>query len=180
MSFDLAFTHTVGIEGEYSDHPADRGGKTKYGITERVARAEGYEGDMRDMPLLFAKQVYKRRYWDPLNLSSIDVIASPIAHELFDTAVNMGTSVAGAFFQRTLNALNRNGEDYADLIVDGVVGAKTAQAFQAFFIKRGMSGVKVMARMLNCLQGAHYMAICERDRSQETFMFGWVLNRVAV
>ena len=31
-------------EGAYSDHPADRGGPTRWGITEQVARAYGYYG----------------------------------------------------------------------------------------------------------------------------------------
>lgn len=180
MSFDLAFTHTVGLESGYSDHPADRGGKTKYGITEAVARAEGYQGNMRDLPLLTAKTIYKRRYWDLLNLTSIDLIASPIAHELFDTGVNMGTSVAGMFFQRCLNALNRNGQDYPDLLVDGVVGPKSVEAFQRFYVKRGMNGIKVMVKLLNGLQSARYVDICERDRTQESFLFGWINNRVAI
>ena len=34
-------------EGGYFHHPADRGGATRWGITEAVARAEGYVGDMR-------------------------------------------------------------------------------------------------------------------------------------
>lgn len=180
MSFDLAFTHTVGIEGGYSDHPSDRGGATKYGITERVARAEGYQGDMRDLPMLTAKIIYKRRYWDLLNLTAIDLIASPIAHELFDTGVNMGTSIAGVFFQRCLNALNRNGQDYADLLVDGVIGAKSIEAFQRFYVKRGMNGIKVLLRLLNGLQLARYVDICERDRTQEAFLYGWANNRVTI
>lgn len=180
MSFDLAFAHTVGLEGAYSNHPYDLGGPTKYGITEKTARAEGYQGDMRDLPLLTAKIIYKRRYWDLLSLTAIDLIASPIAHELFDTGVNMGTSVAGSFFQRCLNALNRNGQDYPDLLVDGVIGKRSVEAFQRFFVKRGMVGIKVLASLLNGLQSARYVDICERDRTQEVFMYGWVNNRVEI
>ena len=33
-------------EGGYSDDPDDPGGKTKYGITERVAREYGYLGSI--------------------------------------------------------------------------------------------------------------------------------------
>lgn len=180
MSFDHAFAHTVGIEGGYSNNPKDRGGPTKYGITEKVARAEGYQGDMRDLPLMFAKQVYKRRYWDVLNLNAIDKIASPVAHELFDTGVNMGQGTAAIFFQRCLNALNRNGEDYADVLVDGVIGARSVEAFERFWVKRGMTGIKVMTSLLNALQAARYVDICERDRTQEEFAFGWVHNRVTI
>jgi lysozyme family protein len=37
---------------------------------------------------------------------------------LFDTGVNMGPSVAVTFLQRALTALNRNGRDYGNYILD--------------------------------------------------------------
>jgi lysozyme family protein len=41
MSFDSAFQKVIMVEGGYSDHPSDTGGKTQFGITEAVARANG-------------------------------------------------------------------------------------------------------------------------------------------
>ncbi|WP_375250787.1 glycosyl hydrolase 108 family protein, partial [Sphingomonas sp.] len=34
-------------EGDYADRADDRGGATRFGITEAVARANGYAGAMR-------------------------------------------------------------------------------------------------------------------------------------
>ena len=51
MNFDQAFDALLEHEGGYSDHAADPGGKTRYGITEVVARSHGYRGDMRELPL---------------------------------------------------------------------------------------------------------------------------------
>src|SRR3546814_3701756 len=36
---------TIGKEGGYSNHPADKGGPTMWGITERVARKNGYRSE---------------------------------------------------------------------------------------------------------------------------------------
>lgn len=41
-------------EGRYVNHPSDPNGATNWGITERVARANGYQGDMRTLPNLHA------------------------------------------------------------------------------------------------------------------------------
>lgn len=39
-----------GKEGGYVDHPSDKGGPTRWGITQTTARAHGYTGDMRNPP----------------------------------------------------------------------------------------------------------------------------------
>ena len=63
-NFDKIFNDIILIEGGYSNHPDDRGGKTMYGITEAVARDAGYDGDMRGLSLDFAKKVYKENYFE--------------------------------------------------------------------------------------------------------------------
>ena len=45
MNFERAFEKLLGHEGGFVDHPKDPGGSTRYGITQRVARANGYEGE---------------------------------------------------------------------------------------------------------------------------------------
>jgi lysozyme family protein len=179
-AFDKAFEHTVGIEGGYSNNPADLGGPTKYGITERVARAAGYQGDMKDMPIDIAKAIYRRRYWDINRLDAVATVSESVALEMFDTGVNCGTSTAGLFLQRSLNVLNRQGKDFADLLPDGSVGPMTVEALSAFVAVRGIAGHRVLLTMLNCLQGAKYIEIAERYPSQETFVYGWVSNRVSI
>ena len=49
-------------EGGYVNHPADRGGATRWGITEAVARRQGYMDDMRSLPQSDAAAIYKRLY----------------------------------------------------------------------------------------------------------------------
>ena len=72
-------------EGGYSNHPADRGGPTKFGITEAVARAHGYSGAMRELPREEAVAIYKRLYWLRPRFDHVARRSAAIAAELFDT-----------------------------------------------------------------------------------------------
>ncbi|HEX5130241.1 MAG TPA: glycosyl hydrolase 108 family protein [Usitatibacter sp.] len=176
-SFESAFDHVVGVEGGYSDRAADRGGKTKYGITERVARAHGYQGEMRDLPLGVARDIYKAQYWDTLRLDQVAEASYPIALELFDTGVNMGIAWAGRFLQRALNALNHQARDYADMTVDGIVGPVTVAALRAYLARRNGEGEVVLLGALNGLQAERYISIAEADPVQEENVYGWLRTR---
>jgi len=179
-AFRSAFDRLVKIEGGYSDDKNDSGGRTMLGITEAVARANGYVGDMRDLSVDDAALIYRRQYWDTMRLDSVAALSVPIAEELFDTGVNMGIGVAGKFLQRALNALNNLGNTYPDLTVDGIVGPGTVAALQGFLTKRGGSGEVVLLRALNALQGARYIELAEARQKDETFVFGWLLHRVKI
>lgn len=167
----------IGKEGGYSDHPADRGGATMWGVTEQVARAYGYKGGMRALPRATAVEIYKRRYWDAVGLGQVVAIAPDLAAELFDIAVNMGTAWPGRFLQRALNALNRGATDYPDIPVDSVVGAMTLASLRDFEEKRGAPGLIVLLKAVMALRAVRYIEIAEANPSQEVFLFGWLANR---
>lgn len=179
-AFNDAFDTVVVVEGGYSDHASDRGGKTKYGITERVARANGYEGAMDALTIADARSIYRSQYWDTLRLDEISALSPQIALELFDTGVNTGIGTAGKFLQRALNALNQQGSIYADLAVDGLLGPVSVAALRAFLKRRQADGETVLLRALNGLQTCRYIEIAERDPQQEDFVFGWIKNRVTL
>lgn len=167
----------IGIEGGYANNPADRGGPTRWGITQAVARAYGYTGDMRGLSRQKAIEIYSKRYWLEPDLDQVAVFAPNLAAELFDTGVNMGTATAATFLQRALNVLNRRGADFPDIVVDGRIGTMTLAALAAFLSKRGSAGERVLILICDALQGARYVAIAEADPQQETFVFGWIANR---
>lgn len=179
VSFEAAWKKTLGIEGEYSDNANDTGGKTRFGITERVARDNGYGGDMRALPLVTARRIAKAQYWDTLRLDTIDELSPAVACELFDTGYNAGIGTAGKFLQTALNAFNQQQKDYADVKTDGVVGPATLAALHAYLAKRGRDGETVLLRALNALQGAFYLDIARSREQNEAFTFGWFLHRVA-
>jgi lysozyme family protein len=93
MSFDAAFAFVVGEEGGYVNNPADPGGETKYGISHKSYP----KLDIANLTLDQAKKIYKRDYWDPLNL---DQRQDGAALCLFDCAVNMGLAAAHELFDK--------------------------------------------------------------------------------
>lgn len=179
-AFNAAFDHVLGVEGGFVDDPSDSGGATRYGVTERVARANGYTGDMRELPLETARKIAKRQYWDVLSLDAIAALSSRVALELFDTGYNMGVSVAGRFLQRALNVLNDGGTRWPDIAVDGVVGPMTVHAFAKFVQQRGDRGERAMLNALNAQQAVRYMEIVEARPASERFAFGWLDKRVGM
>lgn len=165
-------------EGGYANHPADRGGATCWGITERVARAEGYAGPMRTLPRSVAVAIYHRLYWERPRLDAVATRAPQVAAELFDTGVNMGPAVGIGFLQRALNALNRGAADYPDLAVDGRVGPVTIAALDRFLALRRPGGEAVLLKAVEALQGERYMALAESRPANEAFLYGWLVNRI--
>ena len=166
-------------EGGYVDHPADKGGPTCLGTTEAVARAHGYAGPMRQLQRDEAAAIYRRLYWGRPRFDEIARRSSPVAAELFDTGVNMGPAVAITFLQRALTALNRNAQDYPDLVPDGRIGAITLAALDRFLALRGHAGGEtVLLRALEALQGERYLRLAERRPANEAFLYGWLANRI--
>jgi lysozyme family protein len=179
VSVETLIDGVIGREGRYSNNPADSGGATMWGITERVARACGYTGPMRALPRDTAKEIYFTQYVRKPGFAALMGPSERIAEELVDTGVNMGPAVASLFLQRCLNALNRQGRDYNDIIVDGDVGPATLNALNAFLRTRGAEGETALLRALNCLQGERYIELAEKRSANETFLYGWLRTRAA-
>ncbi|MFD1786875.1 glycoside hydrolase family 108 protein [Sphingomonas floccifaciens] len=178
MDIDRLIDAVIDREGGYSDHPADRGGATCWGITRETARANGYAGDMRRLPRNTAIAIYRRVYWQRPGFDRIADRAPTLAAELFDTGVNMGPAVAAGFLQRALNALNRGQRDYADIAADSRIGPQTLAALDRFLMLRGADGEGVLLKAVEALQGERYLHLAERRPANEAFLYGWLANRL--
>lgn len=111
MKFDEAFTLLLGSEGGYSNNPRDPGGETMWGVTKRVAVANGYTGPMKDFPVSTAKEIYRFMYWDSVRA---DDLPADVRYAVFDAAVNSGVGQAARWLQRACGTVD-----------DGEVGSKT-------------------------------------------------------
>lgn len=153
MNFDQAFTKLLGHEGGYSNHPNDPGGETMWGITVKVARENLYAGEMRDMPQMVAKAIYKARYWDKVHADSLPV---QVRFSVFDMAVNSGVSAAIKILQRSLSVKD-----------DGIIGPKTLDAASK------ADAVRLAVRF-----NAHRLNLMTDLNNWPTFSRGWA-RRVA-
>lgn len=180
MGFTEAWAETAAIEKGYVNNPNDNGGPTNHGVTEAVARANGWTGEMRDYPKADADRVAKKDYWDSLRLDDVTLLSAKIANELFDTGFLCGRGTAGKFVQRALSALNRNQKDYPDLVDDGNIGPATIAALKSFLTFRKADGELVMLLALNGQEISYLISLTDKNKKQEDFLFGWLLKRTSL
>ena len=140
MNFATAFEKLLKHEGGYVNHKDDRGGATRYGVTEAVACEVGYRGDMRELPLDLAQRIYKDRYWDAVQAEHLP---ADIRYAVFDAAVNSGVAQAAKWLQRACGVKD-----------DGVIGPQTIRAANALHpegLKRKMLAqrLRFMATLAN-------------------------------
>lgn len=187
--FELAVQRLLAYEGGYSNHPIDRGGETFYGISRRwypewdgwrlvdavKVRNGSFTNDDIDTEIHQAVlKFYHDNYWVKINGDKITV--QEIADELLEVAVNVGIIPAVRFLQEACNLLNRNGKLYADIKVDGKIGAQTLAMVEQCIKRRG---VYILLNLMNLLQAEYYIEILRRHPEQEEFVLGW-LNRIDI
>lgn len=177
-NFSIAYEITNAHEGGVVNHPNDRGGYTYRGISQRNwPDWKGWDILLHTAPSSIspAQQVaidilhesfFLANFWDRISLSSIT--NQKIANELYDTGVNVSTKTAVTFLQRALNLLNQEGKLYPDIPTDGILGTKTLEYTNAHPYP------DALLKLLNGLQLSYYVAICEKDPTQEVFLRGWL------
>lgn len=119
-----SINHVLKVEGGYVDDPADPGGATKYGITQKTwdvfnVQRGADTSHVRWISKCDAREVYESMYWEPLNLEQVH--SDRIALCIFDQAVNQGLIRATKRAQEVVNFLTRG----VNLKVDGLLGPKT-------------------------------------------------------
>jgi len=150
--FSLAIVKTLAREGgaTYTDVASDKGGATKYGISQRAYPSL----DIRNLTEAQAREIYKRDYWDRVGGDAIQ--SQLVAENLFDTAVNMGVRTASKLAQLC-----------TDQTPDGVIGSHTIDALNAANEHQFLAAYTLS-------KVARYVDICNKDRSQSKFLLGWI------
>lgn len=186
-NFKPAFDLTMGHEGGYSNDPDDSGGETYRGIARNFHPAwEGWKildqyvikdnaALLKDVRLnKLVETFYKAEFWD--KFKGDEIPSSLLANELFDTGINTGIQDGIEFLQIGLNVLNRNQALYADMAVDGIFGTATMINLKTY-LKTDPD--VLLYKVMNVLQGKHYIDIMLKKGSQEKYARGW-FNRVEI
>lgn len=150
----------INREGGYVDHPSDRGGATKFGITAstlgawRTLGRPATRAEVQALELPEAQAIYRQQY---ILGPGFDAILDPVLRAtVVDDGILSGPATAIQTLQRALG-----------VAVDGVLGPRTRAAISA--TDPVVLHVRVVkARLIR------YAQIVKRDRSQGDFIEGWV------
>lgn len=178
----LIMSATFDNEGGYVNHPKDPGGATNNGVTERVARAAGYRGDMRSFPkhctgpvTICADSIYFEQYIKRPGFLPVIEADPAVGGELVDSAVNFGPPRPSCWFQQTINELHF----LKPLKVDCKIGSKTVLAYRDLQDHYGK--VDACVRTLNGLdakQRAEYDRLVRVNPKLRAFYKGWIAHRI--
>ena len=108
---------------------------------------------------------YIENYWSKIKGNEIK--DQSLADKLLDVAINMGVKRAATYLQRAINTTNYKNEE---IIVDGILGSKSMAALASVSSTRG----SLLPKLVNIMQGNHYINIIRKDRGQGKFLRGWM------
>jgi lysozyme family protein len=156
-------TDVLRAEGwdKYTNHPADKGGPTKWGITQaawsEALKRPATPEDVKAITEREARVFYRTRYVIDPNFHRL---AQPLAALVVDCGVNHGVTRASKWLQKVVGAK-----------ADGIVGPKTLAAVAE--IPWEITYLRICAHRVR-----FYGEIVRRDRTQAVFIAGWN-NRAA-
>ena len=163
------------LEKGYVNNPNDPGGETNHGITVAVARQHGYQGPMISLPKEMAADIYYSDYIAKPGYLPLIKLSPALGEEVVDSGVNAGPSRSSLWFQKSLNALNRGGRDYASVAEDGKLGPASLAAYQSLVRVRGrVDACKMMIKLMDSYQIQHYLSL----KSMSMFTPGWINHRI--
>ena len=153
---DAIIARVIAREGGFVDHPADRGGPTKFGLSQQFL--SGLWG--RPVPPDVVKALTRSRAW---TIYKAEFLIGPNFHKIeymglreqvFDAGVLHGTEWAA-----------RRLQEVAGASVDGIVGPRTIAAVNA---TSGLHTAFLRRRVRRIGR------IVQRDHTQIVFLVGWL------
>jgi lysozyme family protein len=160
-SFKRSLEFVLSVEGGYSNHPHDSGGKTYRGILQR--EYDKYRDDkqedrrcVREMSEEELEDIYYNDYWVP---GACYKFPWPLCVVQFDGCVNTGVGQASKFLQRAVGTKD-----------DGAIGPKTIMAYED---KVKDVGLDAIVKSILEQRDGFYDLLVERKPTQKSFINGW-------
>jgi len=167
MNRDQAIGLMIRLEGGYSNNPADPGGATKYGITQRTLDAVRSKIALQLPASVFnltedqAYVIYRAVDWDVIQG---DALPSTLAPLVLNAAVNMGEPEAVRLLQECLGVHQ-----------DGLVGPGTLAAVKAW--RSSYMEQQTLAEEYAAHVGVRYASLNGREAQ---FELGWIRRLLRV
>jgi lysozyme family protein len=162
MTTDQLLDDILRREGGWTNHPADKGGPTKYGITLQALSESRQKhvtaADVEALTVEEARTIYRERYIEGPGLDAVE--DDGLRAHLVDCAVNHGPGIPLRWLQKALG-----------VAVDGYFGPATRGALKTAEPGR-------LRRVICAERVRFYGRLITRDPKQAAFAAGWA-NRVA-
>jgi len=165
-SFEGFASKVLHLEGGYVNHPADKGGATKYGVILSTWKQYGYDKDKDgdidadDIKVLTeddARYIAKKVFWDFFQGDFI--LNQSVAEFIVDWGYNSGRVLVARKVQKLLN-----------VSVDGLIGVQTLKIINALPQQDLFEALKTARR--NFID-----ALVKEHPNQKVFYKGW-MNRI--
>lgn len=163
--FDVCVQKTLGHEGVFSNHAADKGGATKYGITQATlhtaiaARLVPRGITIQRLSVEQAKRIYFAFYWTAARCNEFP---SPLDLLLFDAYVNHRPKSAVRLIQTALG-----------VEADGILGPITIAKARELVAEDGDGMWAAIERYAEARRQL-YTRIVAEDPTQAVFLKGWI------
>lgn len=142
-------------EGGYSNHPLDKGGPTKWGITQKTYNSM-YRGDVKFMLEDQWDNIFQTLFWNPCNADNM--IDQNVANIIVDWCWGSGCTSTKKRIQRLFGLKD-----------DGIFGPKTMAVLNG--------DTKAVFDTIWKAHKAFFEAIVKNNPSQKVFLKGW-MNRL--
>lgn len=154
-----AFGALIRDEGRhFVDHPLDRGGATKFGVTQATLASWRKHAvtakDVAQMTMAEARDIYLVFYWAPLRMA--EVKSQAVATAIFSLGALCGVHHGSVIAQRAASAA-----------VDGRIGAETLAVINA-------ADPAAYLRALEQAAGDYFAAVVAAHPEQSKFLRGWL------
>lgn len=165
-NFDISIPKVLAWEGGYVNHPADPGGETNRGITDKLdgkvdhlvdLDGDGHgDVDIKHLTEEQARKVYKRVFWD--RIKGDEIHSQAIADILFDGFVNQGVSAIRII------------QNLVFVPADGNIGPATLKAINE-------ADERTLYNDYKSERENYYLNLVKRKPELNVFLKGW-LNRI--